>query len=108
VSEENETTVKAILAAAEKRAVAAGATAQQGRQMAQLQAVATFLGFNELAKLATSLGERVYYRMCRETAKEHAELMGAELGYDDNAPGERIVMVLPGLTTVPQSRKIRL
>lgn len=96
MSEENETTVKAILAAAEKRAVAAGATAQQGRQMAQLQAVATFLGFNELAKLATSLGERVYYRMCRETAKEHAELMGAELGYDDNAPGERIVMVLPG------------
>lgn len=56
------------------------------------QATALVLGYNELAKMAPTLGERVYWRLAMDMARERAEALGAKFAFTE---GEKSIVV-PG------------
>lgn len=63
------------------------------KRWSQHTAIALVFGFNELAKKATTLGEKVYFRAARDAANEVAR----EEGVMVNIAPVNAVLLLPGV-----------
>lgn len=55
-------------------------------------AIALVFGFNELAKKASTLNEKVFFRLAREQANEDAKALGVGVQYEL----EKVILQLPG------------
>ncbi len=67
-------------------------TEQQVRNAERWHTIALMFGYNELAKLATTLGEKVYCRLMRDRAEAEYKQLG---GTDEiDRSGDKIVLVL--------------
>jgi len=56
-------------------------TEHQKRNVDRYHLLALAFGYNELAKAAPTLGEKVYCRLCRDRSREAYEKLGGKLEY---------------------------
>jgi len=64
---------------------------QQRNQAQILHQTALVFGYNELVKQVTLLGEKLYFRLALETAKERLEQLGGHIEVNE----DRVVATLP-------------
>ena len=62
------------------------------QQHLRVRQIALVFGYNELAKSATVLGDKVYYRLARDAAQEELIKQGGTL----NVVNQETILTLPG------------